>query len=363
MITPLPPLVGRSLDDASTCLHILTHDKHQIAEGMVVESLFDQIIEFIPENLPGEVTHVLDIETFITRSATDFNKAYAFILTRRGSYPTGLGRFVSALQRGFTVYQVEYVDDAGFKARHVGDFKKPGAWQPLERLMEAIGRPSGEYVVAREVRNEDRQLASFWGYLRDTHGDRLRDKVAIPRLLVNWGIQPWFRSVWNIDRVILVGDRLWALEAKHKFPYETAGGLRFGLNNGEAFLIRDLAACGINALHTIIVKPYWDMNVGSSYLLNGFEARKNALVIGRIYDKPEINKLLQVGSSSSPAHTSITGVGRLKFKAIPAAEFHHLGRLSDPDDAAQRIGQLLRGGSGVLCQESDLRNARLESPA
>lgn len=43
MQTPLGLVADLDLDSPQTAYDILAHDKHSIAEGMVVESLFDQI--------------------------------------------------------------------------------------------------------------------------------------------------------------------------------------------------------------------------------------------------------------------------------------------------------------------------------
>ena len=58
MQTPLGDIAGLDLDSVKTAYDILAHDKHQIAEGMVVESLFDQIIEYIPKVVGGGVSSI-----------------------------------------------------------------------------------------------------------------------------------------------------------------------------------------------------------------------------------------------------------------------------------------------------------------
>lgn len=361
MITPLGTLDSLNLQDAQTCFEILSHDKHQVAEGMVVESLFDQIIERIPSAVEAEGVHILDVDTFVARSPQNFQQGYAFVLTWKEREQTGLKRYLSALGKVFTIYQVEFTQERGFRARLVRDGKPASHWTSLENLLGTLSvRGDAHYSVDSAIRKQDRHLASFWGYLKDTYGVRLAEKVAIPRLLVNWGIQPWFRSVWNIDRVLLVGSSIWVLEAKHKFPYESSGRLFFGLNNGEAFLIRDLIRCDINVIHSIVVKPHWDMNIGSSYLISNYNARQNALVIGRTIGLEEIEQILRATTSSSPEHTTITGGGKLKYKPLAASDFSLLSNLSDPDSVAFGIARLLDDSAGQLCQDTDLRSARID---
>lgn len=364
MNTPLGPLASLDLKNPKTCLEILFHDKHQIAEGMVVESLFDQIIERIPAAVEGKDVHILDVDTFVVRNPQDFSQAYAFVLSWPQRKQTGLKRYFIALGKKITTYQVEFVYGDGFRARLVREGKPASHWEKLDVLLGSLSiRSSTDYVVDSQVRDEHRQQASFWGYLLSTYGDRLAEKVAIPRLLANWGIQPWFRSVWNVDRVLLVGDSLWVLEAKHKFPYEQGNRLQFGLNTGEVFLIRDLINCGINIIHSIVVKPYWNTHMGSSYLTSSYNARENALVIGRTIDKNAVSEVLRSATARSQGHTTLTGKGKLNYKALAASDFSLLSNLANPDAVAQGIAHLLNGSLNVKCTDDHLRAARLTIPA
>ena len=363
MMTPLGALASLDLTDPNTCFNVLSHDKHQVAEGMVVESLFDQIIERIPAAVGGENVHILDVDTFVVRHPSSFKQSYAFVLSWKERKQTGLKRYLIALGKVFTTYQVEYIGGTGFRARPVREGRPASNWEVLEDLLGTLSvRSTKVYAVDNSVRKPDRQLASFWGYLRETYGNRLAEKVAVPRLLVNWGIQPWFRSVWNIDRVLLVGDLLWVLEAKHKFPYEHSGRLQFGLNNGEAYLIRDLVSCGINVIHTIVVKPYWDMDVGSSYLISSYNARQSAIVVGRTVGKAEIEQIIGSATACSPGHTTMTGDGKLKYKPMTASDFGLLSNLADPDAVARGIAQLLEGSMENYCRDENLRTARIACP-
>ncbi|TQN60566.1 hypothetical protein FLX27_16125 [Agrobacterium tumefaciens] len=58
------------LSDHNLCETILAEDKHQLGEGLVVENIFDQIIEAVPALLANAL--LLDVETAIvdTRGQT-----------------------------------------------------------------------------------------------------------------------------------------------------------------------------------------------------------------------------------------------------------------------------------------------------
>lgn len=359
METPFGSLKDIDLDDARTVYDILAHDKHSVAEGMVVESLFDQIIEHIPKVVEGGSAILLDVETFITRDRENFNVRHAFVWARTKG--DGLGRYLSALEKGFRVYLLEWVEDSAvFMARVIRNGRTVKR-MPLAELVEELGSCHGrKHEVTAEVKDAERHLGAFWGYLKQRPRGYLKYNVALPRLLVNWGIQPWFTSVWNIDRVVIMDDRIWALEVKHKFPYGDPGALEFGLNTGEAYLLKDLGKIGINGLHAIIVKPYWDKKVGSSYLVTDFDVRDKALLLGITVGTKEITRILAAAPRSSPNHTSIDGKTRPKFYGIAAKDFIRLSFLCNREEIAKRLCLLLQGKLTDYCSDDQLRALRID---
>lgn len=358
METPFGSLRDINLDDAQAIYDILAHDKHSVAEGMVVESLFDQIIEYIPKVVEGSAAILLDVETFITRDREDFNLRHAFVWARTKG--EGLGRYLNALEKGFRVYLLEWVEDSAFFMARVIRRGRTVKQMPLAELVEELGRRHGKkHEVAAAVKDAERHLGAFWGYLKQRPRGYLKYNVALPRLLVNWGIQPWFTSVWNIDRIVIMGDSIWALEVKHKFPYGDPGPLEFGLNTGEAYLLKDLVKIGINALHAIIVKPYWDKKVGSSYLVTDFDVRDKALLLGVTLRTREISRILAAAPRSSPSHTSIDGQTKQKFYGMAATDFNRLSFLCNREEIAKRLCLLLQGKLTDYCSDDQLRSLRI----
>jgi hypothetical protein len=63
MQTPWGELGSLDLADHEVCRTILAQDKHQLAEGLVVERVFDQIFDDVPAHLEGAV--LLDADTAI----------------------------------------------------------------------------------------------------------------------------------------------------------------------------------------------------------------------------------------------------------------------------------------------------------
>lgn len=356
MQTPWGRLADLDLTSLDLCGEIISNDKHQLAEGLVVESLIDQIYERIPPLRPSAT--LLDVDTAVVRHR---GRWLAFVLVH--SRQSGLGRYLIALEKAFQVHVVERAADGDLVLRRWREGGLIGEAAPLEEGMAALsGRLRPEPVtVAHEVRDIRRHRASFWGYLTSRYGPELGARVVLPRLFLNYGIQPWFRAVWNLDRVLVDGDQTWFLEIKHKYPME-GRALAFGLNRGEADVIDVLATAGIRCLHTILVKPRWDKSEGAGYLLAGLEQREQALVIAAELDAAAIARMRSGGQRSSGADTTYAGKGSQNYHSIPASSFHLLGTFSSPSPVAAAMSGMLEGKLPPLITDDLLRQHRIDAP-
>ncbi len=349
METPWGHLKDLDLADHSLCETILAADKHQLVEGLVVENIFDQIVEAIPPVLPGAVA--LDVETAIVDTDRKPDRWHAFIWAR--SRQEGLGRYLSALERRFRTWLLELDREAGiFTAREWKDGAMTGKRRSLPVLMSDLsGRYPRRVQVTSAVRDAHRQKLGFWGYLVDNYRDELGSRVILPRLLLNHGIQPWFRAVWNLDRILVEGSNVWMLEIKHKFPFGRRE-LRFGINDGELGVIRLLGEVGVRCFHAVLVKPSWSKDAGSAYLLGRLAERERAALIGVELDCERVATMFGGRQGVSPDHTTFTGSGRLNYRSLPALEFGRVGMITDPRALlAERLAHALTGTA--LPQVSD----------
>jgi hypothetical protein len=353
MQTPWGPLAQLDVRDKSVCLQILQHDKHQLAEGLIVESLVDQIYGQMPASMPQ--ARLLDIETAVVKTRECW---HAFVWIRRRT--EGLGRFLQALEQGFRVWIVETDTPlTTFLAYERKNGRPVAPPCPLDQIMPRLsGRSPAPPSIARSVRDEHRQLASFWGYLQEHYGASLGDRVVMPRLFMNFAIQPWFRSVWNLDRVLVDDDRIWLLEIKHKYPMPRLP-LTFGLNSGELEMIERLGASGVKCFHTILVKPRWDKDAGASYLINNFDQRNRALFIGAELDETVVRRMKAGGEKRSAAHTTFSGSGSLPYLSIPAAAFMKIGSFAMPaEELAGALVGALDGHQLPRVSDDELRMLR-----
>lgn len=356
METPWGNLSSLDLKDHELAASVLSADKHQLVEGLAAECLFDQIVENIPTASGGHVTP-LDIESIVVDTQRSNDRFLCFVWARK--MMPGLGRYLIALEKCLTPYLVTY-DSGEFMAVRVQKGKRAGQKQPLSALMmELPGSNFTPFKVDPSVRNRNRQQQAFWGFISDYHQEQLGNRVILPRILINYGIQPYFRAVWNLDRIFIIDNDVWIFEIKHKFPMDRQG-LRFGINNGELAVLNRLASAGIRCLHTILVKPYWSKDVGSMYLMNDLNKRTHAAIIATPLDHKTTTRLMGQQSGRSGNHTSITGVSGLKYKSLPASDFKVLGLLSDlPADVAGKMLSVMTGKAAEPVQDTWLRSLKL----
>ena len=341
MQTPWGELGGLDLSDHELCGTILANEKHQLAEGLVVEGLFDQIFDDVPAHLQGAV--LLDVDTAIVDTQRPDDRWHAFVWAR--SRQPGLGRYLAALGSRFHVWLVETDRPlTNFFAREYQEGQLGQHVWPLDRLMgELSGKPPSYLSVTADVRDAKRQQQSFWGFLSDQHGPALGERIILPRLFMNYGVQPWFRAVWNLDRILVHNDQIWLLEIKHKFPFGRSA-LAFGLNTGELGVIARLGEAGIRCLHTILVKPIWSKDVGAMYLFNDMRMRGRAALIGIDLSQSVTADMMAGQRGLSAGHTTFTGTGALNYYSLNAASFSRLGVLSDsPSFIAANIAALVHG--------------------
>lgn len=337
MQTPWGRPADLDMTDRDLAYEILSFDKHQILEGLVFENTFDQILQPLTETQPPELRR-LDIETVVVDARRRTGKWLALVWMRT---PTeGLGRYLLALERVALVHLVEF-RDGGFFATECSGGRRAGPPVPLWTLMGDVSGTTHTFPeIDRKVRDANRQRTAFWGYLSDTYsGDRLWKEVVLFRLFINFGVQPFFRGVWNLDRICLCGDQLWMLEVKHKYPFGRPA-LQFGINDGELKMMRLVAGAGIASAYALIVKPRWSRDIGSMYLHNNLEMRDRAAVIGKVMDADAIAAAARTTGGRSPAHTSFTGTGSLAYKTIPAEAFSLLGSFAE--GSGRLAGSLLR---------------------
>ena len=366
LTTPLGPLTDLDLLDHDTCALLLSHDKHQLIEGIVFESIFDQYIAAMRHASDGALRPV-PIETAIVTlppsgpGAPDY-AAFVWAKTRT----QGLGRFLIALEKRYRVWLVDWQSESrSFLAAPISGGRLAGDPEPLGHVCAGVSkREPRSMLVAREVRDPYRTNQSVWGYLSSHYGDRLGTEVVLPRIFINWGIQPWFNGVWNLDRMFLYDEQLWHMEIKHKYPMEYAGTLCFGINDGELGQIANIVDCGLRSLHVVTVKPFWERQSGSMYLINDIEARSKASILTMELTQDTVSGAFRAEAARSTAHTSFTGRSSVPFRRFEAKAFRTAGTLSDPPVriASAIVSQIRRSQLPPFCTDAELRSLRIVKP-
>ena len=355
MKTPWGCLKEKDLEDPEFAETVLMTDKHQLLEGLVIEREFERMLGAFDDEETG--ISILDIETIIALPKEGAGKRVALVWVRNRQ--SGLGRYLQALEAQFQVLFVEYRPEKQefYGARFVGG-KRQLPSLPLEKLLKPLATQEyKKYTASSNVRDEARQYAAIRERLFKDYGSDFVDRVLLPRLLINCGVQPWFRAVWNLDRIAIIDGTPWYLELKHKYPIERDNQpLKFGLNDGELENIVLLAGGGINTLHPILVKPVRDRHIDSLYILEDEKAKRQTAVIAKVIDRHFAAELQKRGSCESKSYTTLSGSkgSYLNYKPISASEFYSIGVLAD-DASTIRAGllELTRAGSEARAVSDD----------
>lgn len=358
MQTPWGKLQELNINDHNLAENILRQDKHQLVEGLVAECLFDQIMSVFPDKLDNKVIP-LNVDTIIVDTKRKKERWLGFVWAK--TRDTGLGRYLQALGKSVVVYLITF-RNGEFIVNITSNGKVAGKEKTLSELMSEISVGAyNKFEVNSSVKNEDRQRQVFWGFISNYYKERIGEEISLPRILINIGIQPYFRSVWNLDRAYIINDQVWTLEIKHKYPINGHKELAFGINNGELNMINKLAIAGIKCLHTVIVKPYWSKETGSMYLLNSLSTREKAAIVAIVLDESSVNKIMASESDISAPHTSITGNSKITYKRIPCSAFNKIGLLSDSTKIiANEIFNLMNNSdSNSVVNDSWLRSLRI----
>jgi hypothetical protein len=231
---------------------------------------------------------------------------------------------------------------------------------PLSGLLQEL---SGQYPklfeVDPSVRDSTRHRQAFWGMISSYYKEDLWSRVVMPRILMNFGIQPYFRAVWNLDRVLVWGEQIWLVEVKHKFPFEAGSALKFGLNNGEAQMLQKLVRAGLRCMYSVLVKPTWSKDVGSMYLITAKEQTERAALIGVELTRERLVRMMRGQTKTSATHTSIDGKSNQKYKSVNASEFLKLGTFSMPlVEIAKNSIALLKGSELESVEDGWLQSLR-----
>ena len=350
LLTPFGSLQDIPLDNVEQLKEILVRsDKSRMLEGLVIEAVFNEYLSKLVsqgmEVLPVSLVRTLTVKQ--TPSKRFVNSWWVWDHSNNGHASEELSSRLAPRSNKDEFLFDCYYDDA------TRDFfiKK---WEdktniPIQSFMlDKRGQSAPEFRIPSEsVIDENRSQQAFWAGISSQYTDDLFKQVVLHRLFKNCAIQPFFDGVWDIDSLArLQDDSLIQLEVKHKFPRvdRDNGTLSFGINNGQLQVMQDLAFRGIKTLHMIMVKPIWDKNLGTGYLLNRIGDRKNVLLLAKLLDVETLRHIRTRQSWQTGAEQSFTGKNDQKARYMGASEFQLLGTLDDPvEDVAQNISLAAAG--------------------
>jgi hypothetical protein len=343
---------------------ILRWDKHTIPEGFIAENLVEQILERVSD---GKIIRQLKVHTSIAVKPKEW-KYHAFVWTDETA--DTIIPYLDVLTKKYTVYVVRY-DPKQKEFLCTETPYKTGSrskltYKPLQEVLHGITGATPDFPnlppPADNVRNTIRHNQAIWGFLSVLYRKDIFTAAVLPRIYMNFGPGLYFGLSWDVDRVYMVNGKVMILEVKHKDPFPHSNPKHFGINNGSLGLLENMCAGGAGCYHLVLVKPVWDKEVSSMYLLGNLEAREKALLIGCEITKDKIDRIKKGGTKQSGEDTSFTGKYKLDYLSIPVTDFHVIGSLSAPvADNSARIRDALTGVAlpGLTCQELVDRRIKL----
>lgn len=354
LLTTFGPLRDIPLDNIEKLKEILIRsDKSRMLEGLVIEAVFNEYLG----KLVAQGVDILPVSLVRTLTVKE-NQKQKFVNSWWVWDHSETGQAGADLRHRLTPSsgRIEFLFDCYYDDVRRDFFIKKWGEQtniPIQSFMMKKRKQSSPQfrIPADSVIDENRSQQAFWAGLSSHYSDDLFKQVVLHRLFKNCAIQPFFEGVWDIDSLVRWPDNsLMQLEVKHKYPHveEHSEKLFFGINNGQLQVMLDLASRGIKTLHMIMVKPIWDKNHGTGYLLNRIGSRKNVLLLAKLLDADTLDEIRSRPSWQTGAEQSLTGRDKQKARYVGASEFQLLGTLDDPVDAVAR--NIALAATGALNQ-------------
>ncbi|UXI04731.1 hypothetical protein [Photobacterium sp. TY1-4] len=354
------PLRQLNLNNKNTQFELLSYDKHQTLEGLQIEPVAMTYIRHL-EQLGLEVPDV----TTVIALQRGYNNARCFFVWDRSKNGASEG-YIRTLQHlaPNTTYTVTFDEEESDFYCH-----KPGQPETTFQLQDYLRRKRNLVTIPfpgirQNVRDTERQMAVFWGRLHGAFatGENFRNEVLLNRVMKNFVVQPFFSWLWDLDRIVLYRKQYWEIELKHKYPFRRGENapLKFGINVGQAKLVRDLGQASVRTLHLILVKPDWNKHSDPGYLFNRRDISDKVMLIGTELTTAKADELLNQKVRESDETTSFTGTNKNRFLEIPATDFHILGSYQTPPAVvAENIKFLLNGAPLEKVTDELLESCRI----
>jgi hypothetical protein len=358
-------LSSLDVSDTELMVKILRWDKHTITEGFIAENLVEQILERVSDD---KTIRRLKVRTSIAVNPKKW-EYHAFVWTEEKAEV--IIPYLDILAKKFIVYVVRYVPEEkefmSSETPYQTGSKLKLTFAPLQNVLHVITGSSPDFHKLlppdSSVRDTVRHNQAIWGFMSVLYRRDIFTAAVLPRIFMNFGANLYFGLAWDVDRVYIVNGNITVLEVKHKDPFPHSDNPKsFGINKGSLGLLEKISGSGAECYHLVLVKPVWDKEVSSMYLLGNLEAREKALLVGCKITKEKINRIKKGKEGQSGKNTSFSGKGTLVFYPIPVTDFHIIGSLSAPvEENAERIRKALTGEQlpGLTIQALNQRRIKL----
>lgn len=358
VLTPLGHLINLDISNTDVLRSLLKSEKHQMLEGIIIEGVFEKYIQAMENN--GIDLLKIALVKSVFKSGQHWKSPAWWVW----NYSNGENHFYNELKRKLShknsfVLGCKYCSET--RDFLFADSQVNESIQKYMAKQRKLKFPLTFQDASENVKDHDRTLQAFWGGIHGLYGSRIFEDIVLHRIFKNFVIQPFFSALWDIDNLISLPDkRIMQLEVKHKYPYYKNDDLYFGINVGQLQVIEDLSVAGIDTLHVIMVKPYWNDRKSPSYLLQDPTVRDKVLILSCYLNSHSITNIKKSKSALSDEKTSFTGERKIKYLPIPLDRFNYLGTLADsPAVISSRISDVIAGKLKTPASKMLLENAKM----
>lgn len=285
-------------------LDFLKKDKYKLLEGICVENQFKKSFTFQMSEGWWCVPNNYERSRFIF---------FYLLLPNEEINLITLKVFEHLLLRKQTIYLAKYNGDFHFKKiKNIADLETNDYFDINTLMKKENINNKYKNFQASDSTTDTYKTQRVIQYFID---EQIIEKIYIERLFANHILSGFLNTMpINLDAIMFRNNRLVILEIKFKYPSKEK---TFGINIGQAKILKYLIDLNFKAFHYIALNPSYNESIGI------FEIQHDSYLKNNLYwYYKELTALdFETTYSVAPSKTSIDGNKKQKFIEIESSAF------------------------------------------
>lgn len=284
----------------------LKKDKFKLLEGICVENQFKKSFNFVMSEgwwcVPKNFEKTSYIFFYLQLPNSNLNditiKVFENLLFHKQSI------YLVMYDKDFKFKKIQKIEDLillKMKILNVDDLKHNEGLNRRYQNFQASNETTDTFKTNRVIQ-----------YLID---ENLLEKIYIERLFANHILSGHLNTMpINLDAIMYKNNKLVVIEIKFKYPSKQN---TFGINIGQANILKYLIQIGFEVFHYIAINPSHNEDIGIFEIQHSSNLKQNLFW----YYKQLIESDFETEFSVAPSKTSVDGKSRQKFININATTF------------------------------------------